>query len=117
MTGTVTKVATEENGVSKAGKPWRKQVYVIETDGQYPKMLAFEVWNDAIDKYELGVGDEIELKYEATSREYNGKFYHNIRATGVTVIDRSPIPQAKPQSKPGKPVAPADDADDDGLPF
>jgi hypothetical protein len=114
MTGTVTKVLNEENGFSKQGKPWKKQVYVIETDGKWPKMLAFEVWNDDIGKYELGVGDEIELKYEATSREYGGKFYHSIRATGVTIIERSHIPQAKPQAKP---VAPQVDADDDDLPF
>jgi hypothetical protein len=114
MTGTVTKVTTEETGVSKAGKPWRKQVYVIETDGQYPKMLAFEVWNDNIKKYDLGVGDEIKVEYEATSREHNGKFYHNIRATGVTIIERSHIPQAKPQAKP---VAPQTDEDSDDLPF
>lgn len=112
MTGTITKVLNEENGFSKQGKAWKKQVYVIETDGQYPKMLAFEVWNDTIKKYDLGVGDEIELKYEATSREHNGRYYHSIRATGVTIIERSHIPQAKPQAKP---VAPQED--DDNLPF
>lgn len=70
--GKVIFVGTPENGVSKAGKQWSKQVFAIETEGQYPKKVAFSVMNN---KFTMNVGDFVEVEVDASSREYQGKWY------------------------------------------
>jgi hypothetical protein len=54
--------------------------YVLETGGQYPKPLAFEVFNT---DYGLCVGDTITAKINLESREYNGRWYTSVKAYKV----------------------------------
>lgn len=71
--GRVIHVGQPEQGVGKTtGKQWSKQVFAIETEGQYPKKVAFGVMNG---KFTMNVGDVVEIEVDAQSREYNGKWY------------------------------------------
>jgi hypothetical protein len=54
--------------------------YVLETGGQHPKPLAFEVFNT---DYGLCVGDTITAKINLESREYNGRWYTSVKAYKV----------------------------------
>jgi hypothetical protein len=70
-----------ENGMSKSGKAWAKQSFVIETAGQYPKKIALTLWGeDKINQYDLQPGREITAHLELESREYNGRWYTEARA-------------------------------------
>jgi hypothetical protein len=42
--GKVILVLPEQSGTSQAGKTWRKQSFVIETEEQYPKKVIFNVF-------------------------------------------------------------------------
>ena len=67
-------------GTSKAGNAWRKQEYVLETVGDaYPKKVHFDFFGDRVDQYPLEVGDMITLSYDIESREFNGRWYTDIR--------------------------------------
>ena len=67
-------------GVAKAtGNPWKKQDYVLETIEAHPKQIAFDFFGDRVDQYSFEVGDVITLSFDIESREYQGRYYTNIR--------------------------------------
>ena len=67
--GTVIRVLSVQEGVSKAGKAWRKGAFVIETDGQYPRTICFNIWNNRIDEYALTEGDFVEVRFDVERRD------------------------------------------------
>lgn len=66
-----------ESGVTKSGKDWKKQLFVVEeVDTQYPKMIAMTAWNDTVDKLEAKKeGTLVNCGFRLESREYNGRWY------------------------------------------
>ena len=104
-----------QQGVSKAGNNWKKQEYVLETLDSYPKKVKFDFFGDRADQYPLEVGDVITLSYDIESREFNGRWYTDIR--GFRAMKEDPnavVPSAAaPYPAPGEP-APAPAAD--GMP-
>jgi len=79
--GKVIMVMPVTSGTSKAGKPWSKMDFVVETGGQYPKKVALALWGeDKINQYDLQPGLEATFHIELESREYNGRWYTEARA-------------------------------------
>ena len=52
LTGKIISVLPEKSGTSARG-PWRKQEYVVEIPGDYPKQVCFMVWGDKIDQFKV----------------------------------------------------------------
>ncbi|MGC5198904.1 DUF3127 domain-containing protein, partial [Aphanothece microscopica] len=67
--GTVIAILPEVNGQGKNGT-WRKQEFVLETQGQYPKKVCIAMWGDKIDQFGLAVGDAVVASVDVESREY-----------------------------------------------
>lgn len=61
ISGKIIVALPAQGGVSKAGKEWSRQDYVIETKEQYPKKIAFSVMNDNIMNFGLTVGQEVDI--------------------------------------------------------
>ena len=78
--GTLVKKLPVESGISKSEKQWKKQTVVIDTGAEYNPEIAVTAFGDEklkdLDK--LSVGDEVLIKCNVSSREYNGKYFHNI---------------------------------------
>ena len=68
-----------QSGTSKAGNAWKRQEYVLETLDSYPRKVKFDFFGDRADQYPLEVGDVITLSYDIESREFNGRWYTDIR--------------------------------------
>ncbi|MEQ8359181.1 MAG: DUF3127 domain-containing protein [Cytophagales bacterium] len=83
IAGKVVQKLQEESGTSKNGNQWRKQSIVIETESQYPKKICFTLWGDKIDEANLTEGDMISAKVDIESREYNGRWYTDVKAWQV----------------------------------
>ena len=49
--GRIIHVLPLQEGVSKAGNPWKKQEYVLETEEQYPRKVCFNLFGDKVDQY------------------------------------------------------------------
>lgn len=80
--GKIIQFIGETTGVAKSsGNPWKKREYVLETmgDGNFPRRIAFDLFGERADQYPLNVGDVIKLSFDIESREYQGKWYTNIR--------------------------------------
>lgn len=90
QTGTVTQVLPLESGESKAGKAWSKQTFIIEfMDGSYSKKLAITAMNDKISLIP-GIGQEVKVDCNASSREYNGRWYTDISLWKCEVVSGIP---------------------------
>lgn len=120
--GKLTKVLNPENGTSKAGKDWNKQDFVIETDDKYPKDVCFTLFGDKTDLISnVKVNDDIEVSFNLESREYNGKWFHNVNAWKVILI--KPTENSAPETTPVlESTAPLPDAfkeepEDSDIPF
>lgn len=78
--GTIIHALPEVTGTSKAGNPWKKKEYVLEnTDGQFPRRVAFTCFGDNADKINLTVGQVVTIYFDIESREWNGKWFTDIR--------------------------------------
>ena len=77
--GKLVKILQQETGVSKANKEWKKQSILIEQDVEYNKEVVITYFGDNIRKLEsIKLGDNLSCNVNISSREYNGKYYHNI---------------------------------------
>lgn len=104
----------EQGGTSKAGKEWRKREYVLETQETYPKKVCFNLFGDRIDQYPIAIGDIVTVSYDLESREFNGRWYTDVRAYKVDkgaaapAANDVPFPPAGPSTLNDFPPAPAD---------
>lgn len=123
ITGKIIAVLPERGGVSKTGNEWKMQEYVLETHEQYPRKICFNVFGaDKIAQFNIQVGEEMTVSFDINAREYNGRWYNDIRAwkveRGVAPTPAAPY-EAAPQVNAPKVTAPDFSAqgEDDGLPF
>lgn len=86
--GRIIAVLEEKTGEGKNGK-WQSQDAVIETDGQYPKKVCFNMFGDKI--IPLSIGQEVNVFFEVESKEFNGRWFTNLRAWKVDVIGGSSV--------------------------
>lgn len=118
LTGTVSQILEEQSGQGKNG-PWRKQDFILETGGQYPKQVCITQWGDNIDTFGVKEGETIIASIDVASREYNGKWYTDVKAWRV---ERPQGGQGGgPPAPSGEPWPDAEPSDlsqpDDDLPF
>lgn len=115
ITGKVIEVLPEQSGTGRNGD-WRKQEFILETPGQYPKQVCVVQWGDNIDKFGVTVGEELTAHIDLQSREYNGRWYTDVKAWKVERGNGGP---SAPDGADGEPwpEPPADVDNDDGLPF
>lgn len=79
ITGRVVDVLEEESGTGKHG-PWRKQEFILETEGQYPKQVCVAQWGDNIEKFDVEEGERVTAHIDIQSREYQGRWYTDVKA-------------------------------------
>ena len=116
----IQKIPTE-SGEGRNGR-WEKKQFVIETDDQYPKKICMVLWGDKVsvlDKYTEG--DDITVSINIESREFNSKWYTDVKAWRIVKGDdagSSPVASAPHASAmPTEPPADLGVPQDDDLPF
>ena len=82
LSGKIIQLLPEKSGESARG-PWRKQEYILETEGQYPKQVCFMAWSDKIDEFAIKEGENLVVSIDLESREYNGRWYTDVKAWKV----------------------------------
>ena len=129
--GKVVRLGTLIEGTSARG-PWRKQELIIETEEQFPRTVCLICWTNQIDEIQkFAPGQTIKAQIEISSREFNGKWYTDVRVwrfdpIGATAPAAAPAeqPAQQPSMHQTPPAAapatdffpPAEDSVDD-LPF
>ena len=133
--GKVIAVLEARSGVSARGE-WKSQDYVIETHDAYPRKMVFGVFGaDRISRFNIQLGQEVNVSFDIDAHEYNGRWFNNIRAFDVRQVDPAavgmqpgvvpgaafgpaPAQPAAPVQPAAQPVAPAaEQSSEDDLPF
>jgi hypothetical protein len=125
LTCKIIAVMEPRGGVSaRTGNTWKTQEYVLEVPGQYPKRCLFNVFGeDRINQFNIQNGDELTIQFDIDAREYNGRWYNDIRAYNV-IRGQQPVPGAQPVAAPSEATSPfppaqepASEGASDDLPF
>ena len=133
LEGRIARKLNVQTGTSARGA-WSKQEFVLEfQEGNFPTQVCMNVWGEdkvrELDKYQ--VGDKVKISFNLSSREYNGRWYTDVRAwriepAGVSAdpVQSNPYPAGAynaPSSAASAPMPTADDMSsplsDDDLPF
>ncbi len=100
ITGKIIAVLEPRGGTSKTGNEWKMQEYVLETHEQYPRKICFNVFGaDKIAQFNIQAGEEMTVSFDINAREYNGRWYNDIRAWRVE-RGTAPIPATTPMDAP-----------------
>jgi hypothetical protein len=116
ITGKLFSKLEETKGESSRG-PWQKGGFVLETEGTYPKKICCVVWGDMLNQVNnLNEGDTVKASIDIESREYNGRWYTDVKAWKIE-SSSGPIAGTGPQTgaTEGPASGPEDSVDD--LPF
>ena len=118
--GTVHQVLPVVKGQSARGE-WQKQEIVIEQPGDYNRKVCLSFWGDKVlEVAKLREGDKVTASVNIESREYNGRWFTEVRVWRLQQQAEQPVQAAPPMDMP--PVglgdfesSSADETDD--LPF
>lgn len=118
--GKIIQVLPLQSGEGKNGT-WKKQDFVIETESQYPKKICISMWGDKADPGIIQEGNVVVASIDVESREYNGKWYTDVKAwklesQGGGGSSSAPAPQASSAPAASTPLPAALEGEDD-LPF
>jgi hypothetical protein len=85
--GKIIKVMEKQTGEGRNGA-WQKQEFVIETVGeQYPKKVCCNVWGDKVDTLSrFNINDEVKLGINIESREYNERWYTDVKVWKIDLV-------------------------------
>lgn len=116
LSGKVVKLMPVQRGESQRG-PWQKQELIIETVEQYPKQVAITCWGDKVDEVQsLQAGTQIKVGINIESREYNERWYTDVRAWKIDVEQGGGSGLNAAMDPPEAPIINMDETEGD-LPF
>lgn len=79
--GKLIQINPEQTGTGRTGNNWVKQDIIIETGDQYPKKVCITCWGDKAEMVKnLQPGTDLKVAIDIESREFNGKWYTNLKA-------------------------------------
>ena len=129
LEGRIARKLGVQTGTSARGA-WSKQEFIFEyQEGNFPSQVCMNVWGDdkvrELDKFQAG--DKVKVSFNVISREYNGRWYTDVRAWRIEPAAAAQPGGYAPQAAyaaPAAPSAPLPTADDmssplsdDDLPF
>ena len=121
ITGKLYKILAEQTGTGKNGN-WVKQEFVIETAEQYPKKICCSAWGDKVEVLKnFQPGDQMKVSFNLESREYNERWYTDIRAWKIEKqsgsVETTSTPKTEKNNFPGDVSTFTADSESDDLPF
>jgi len=127
LQGKVIAVLPARSGVSARGE-WKSQSFVIETHDSFPRKMVFDVFGEErLTRFNIQLGQEVNVSFDIDAHEYNGRWFNDIRAFDVRLVDPNTVSAAPAaQAAPAAPQQPANapfppqpeqSNSDDDLPF
>jgi len=115
--GKLIKLLPPQTGEGKNG-PWKKQEIIVEIPGQYPKSVCVAIWGDKISESQLQIGNMLNIFFDVESREFNGRWYTDVKAWKIeSVAGSAPSNNEFQNSEPPLPEPPDIPDESDDLPF
>lgn len=118
ITGTLVQKLEKIKGNTVKGE-WQKQEFIISVGDKYPKQVCLSAWGERCDELKnIQIGDTVTAELELSSREYNSKWYTEVRAWKFLGVESNQAPkvQENTQQSTQSNSYPKEDEIDD-LPF
>jgi hypothetical protein len=120
LEGRIARKMNVQSGTTARGA-WSKQEFIFEyQEGNFPSQVCMHVWGEDkvrdLDRYQ--VGDKVKVSFNLGSREYNGRWYTDVRVWRIEPAQSQQVPAAPQMPEPPMPTdeaMPEISADD--LPF
>ena len=106
--GTITFMSEVQSGVAQSGNPWYRQTIVVDVagfNGSYRKVALQASGNIVGDLENAQIGDKVEVSYQVTAREYQGRWYNNVDLYKVEFLEPA-MPQMQQHVAPAYPQNP-----------
>lgn len=121
INGTFIQSLPTQEGESQRGH-WVRGGYVIETDEEYPRKVAFSVFGEEkVAQCNLEPKTPVQVRFTPESREYNGRWYTDLRSISVTPLGQGVAQATRQPAQPAPTAQPAPAAkmpdSDPDLPF
>ena len=119
LEGRITRKLPVQQGTSARGA-WAKQDFIFEyQEGNFPTSLCMNVWGaDKVSELEkFQVGDKVKISFNLSSREYNGRWYTDVRAWRIEAVAAQNNVQAPAPSDPMQLTEDLPVFDDGDMPF
>jgi hypothetical protein len=117
LAGKIVKRLPVVSGESTRG-PWKKQDFIIETSEQYPKKVCVTCWGDKVEELDkLSDGQDVRVSINIESREYNERWYTDVKAWKIDVMGAGQSAPPPAQNSPAPVMDEGSDDDSDDLPF
>lgn len=119
--GVVYRILPVQSGTSARGQ-WQKQEVVFELPDEFSRKVCVTFFGDRVqDAASLQVGEKVNVSVNIESREYNGRWYTDVRAWRIQKAQpeqpaAAPIPDLPPIGMEEPAMAVGSDSVDD-LPF
>ena len=112
LTGRVIAVLPARSGVSnRTGNAWMTQEYLIEVPGQFPRKMMFNLFGeDRIKQFNIQMNEDITVQFDIDAREFNGRWYNDIRAYNILRGQSVPVAGVAPEAAPFPPQSAAPQA-------
>ena len=111
----IIKILDAQSFNSKNGETTIKNTFVGETQGQYPKNIAFSVLGeDKFKQMAIAVGGQYNVSFDVESREWQGKWFTECKAWKAVRVDGGQQQTAQPANQPAAAPAPAPAETDGG---
>lgn len=79
--GKITAVIGRKTGTTRDGKDYESIEYLITEESQYGKTVKFSMYSgDGPVMDAPQVGDKVSVSFNVSAREYNGKWFNDVRA-------------------------------------
>lgn len=102
ITGKIYQLLPRESFKTRGGEDFLRGGFVIETVGEHSHKLKFDVYGEErlgiVDG--LAVGSDVNVFFDASSREWNGKWYSSLTCWRVVALGQSALPQSSQVSQP-----------------
>jgi hypothetical protein len=115
LTAKLVQILPLQTGSGKNGE-WKKQDIIVETSDQYPKKVCVSIWGDKINKSILQEGAMLRISFNVESREYNNRWYTDIKAWKIEAGASGGGSTAE-QAQSYQDIPPVSSGGPDDLPF
>lgn len=137
LQGKIIEALPVKTGTSARGE-WKVQEFVLETmDDRFSRKMVFSVFGeDRLQRFNIQVGQQVNVSFDIDAHEYQGRWFNSIRAFDVRPVladvqqpmpsvsapfDQSVATPPQPAQQPQQPQQMADPfiggEDSDDLPF
>jgi hypothetical protein len=114
--GKIVQILPATEGQSAKGG-WKRQDFIMETTEQFPKKVCVSNWNDKVDLNQHGVGTDIKASVNLESREFNNKWYTDVRVWKMEIIGKGATSKPAEWNEPDGVPPPPEQLEPDDMPF